>query len=78
MVATVEKIERGLAVIFSEDAVREMGLQVGSPVEVVAVSPVDADAQSEHGIRYMSVEKALDTFERTRPRFDKAYRELAK
>jgi len=76
MVARVQKISEGYAIVLTEDALRELNLMEGSAVEI---RPVVAEQEkSRPEIRYASAEEAMAAFERTLPQHEETYRELAK
>jgi hypothetical protein len=72
MVARVQKISEGYAIVLTEDALRELNLMEGSAVEIRSLETANPE------IRYASTEKALAAFERTLPQHEETYRELAK
>lgn len=74
MVARLEKTEKGYAILLTEEMVRELDLREGAEVEVLPV----AEPTERPQIRYASKEEVLAAFERTLPRHEEAYRELAK
>ena len=76
MVARVQKISEGYAIVLPEEMLKELNLVEGSAVELRPVQSEDADARPV--IRYASTEEAIEAFERTLPRHKWTYRELAK
>ena len=76
MVARVQKISEGYAIVLTEDALRELNLIEGSAVEIRPVATGQEKSRPE--IRYASAEEAMAAFERTLPQHEDTYRELAK
>lgn len=75
MVARLERVQNGYAVILPAETVEALHLAEGSIVEVLPV----AAAREPHGqVRYMTTEEALRAFEETLPQHEATYRELAK
>lgn len=76
MVVRVQKISEGYAIVLPEEMLKELNLVEGSAVELRPVEAENADTRP--AIRYASTEEALASFERTLPRHEWTYRELAK
>lgn len=76
MVARVQKISEGYAVVLTEDSLREWNLMEGSVVEIRPVAAEQDKPRPE--IRYASTEEVLAAFEHTLPQHEETYRELAK
>jgi antitoxin component of MazEF toxin-antitoxin module len=72
MVARVQKISEGYAIVLTEDALRELNLSEGSAVEI---RPVEEAAPA---FEYASVEEVLKAHREMEPEYAPAYRELAK
>lgn len=71
MVARLEKIERGYAVLLTPEMVEELHLVEGSPVQILPVA-------AERTVRYASAEEFFRVHKELEPENAVAYRELAK
>ncbi len=71
MVARVQKTAEGFIVPLTAEMVEVLRIEAGSTVEL---RPVD----QEEGIRYCTLNEALEAFERTLPHHEQTYRALAK
>ena len=67
MLMKVERTERGLVIPVSPEMAHTLLLTEGTEVEVLSINS-----------RHVTSQEALDTFERTLPQHEIAYRELAK
>ncbi|HEY5381771.1 MAG TPA: hypothetical protein VIJ65_05915 [Acidobacteriaceae bacterium] len=76
MVARLQRVQNGYAVVLTAEMVEALHLTEGSAVEVLPVAAPTAEPQTQ--VRYATTEDALRAFEETLPQHEAAYRELAK
>jgi hypothetical protein len=76
MVARLERVQNGFAVMLTTEMVEALHLTEGAEVEVL---PISAPANDSRGqVRYATTEETLRAFHDTLPQHEAAYRELAK
>ncbi len=72
MVLRVQRIGEKLCVVLSPEAIEALHLSDGAEVEVSRVEP------EQNRVRYVTVQEALDSYNRTEPQHRNTYQELAK
>jgi antitoxin component of MazEF toxin-antitoxin module len=76
MVARVQRISEGYAIVLTQDALEELNLAEGSAVEIRAVDAADSGAQPK--IIYLTMDEGLSLFQETEPEHRRTYEQLAK
>jgi antitoxin component of MazEF toxin-antitoxin module len=76
MVARVQRVQNGYAVMLTPEAAEALHLSEGSMVEVLPITASSEESPAQ--VEYANTEEALRAFEDTLPQHEAAYRELAK
>ena len=76
MVARLERVQNGYAVMLTTEMVEALHLTEGSAVEVLPVAPSAETSRTQ--VTYATTDEALRAFQETLSQHEAAYRELAK
>ena len=74
----VQHVDGEYRVVLTPEAMAALHLSEGAEVEVRTVSNGSGPEPTDVRIKYISVQEALDSYERTEPLHRNTYRELAK
>jgi hypothetical protein len=76
MAARLQKTQDGYVILLTEKMVEELCLVVGAEVELRPET--DESAKTEPKIAYVTRDEALESYERSKAKFGRAYQALAK